>query len=135
MRVVILVLAVTLCPIRAAPAWGDTGHRIICEIAFQELTATARQRVRQRIRLDGEFRRFSDACTLELLFEVGQRELPPEPRGTGPARLGEICGFPWTADRGIVRSDSRITPSVRAAVAPAIKPLAEATRLETDAGT
>jgi hypothetical protein len=45
MRVVILVLAVTLCPVRAALAWGDTGHLIICEIAFQELTDTARQRV------------------------------------------------------------------------------------------
>ena len=32
------------------------------------------------------------------------------------------------------RSDSRITLSIRAAVAPAIKPLAEATRLEIDAG-
>jgi hypothetical protein len=31
-------------------------------------------------------------------------------------------------------SDSRITLAVRAAVAPAIKPLAEATRLEIDAG-
>jgi hypothetical protein len=31
------------------------------------------------------------------------------------------------------RGDSRITLSIRAAVAPAIKPLAEATRLEIDA--
>jgi hypothetical protein len=27
MRIVILVLAVTLCPIRSALTWGDTGHR------------------------------------------------------------------------------------------------------------
>ena len=53
----------TLCPIRSALAWGDTGHRIVCEIAFQELTDTARQRVKQLIRLDHEFSRFSDACT------------------------------------------------------------------------
>jgi S1/P1 Nuclease len=63
MRIVILVLAVALCPVRAALACGDTGHRTICEIAFQELTDTARQRVKQLIRLDHDFRLFSDACT------------------------------------------------------------------------
>jgi hypothetical protein len=63
MRVVILILALMVCPIRSALAWGDTGHRIVCEIAFQELTDNARQRVKQLIRLDVEFRRFSDACT------------------------------------------------------------------------
>jgi hypothetical protein len=63
MRVLFLVLAVTLCPIRSALAWGDAGHRIVCDIAFQELTDTARQRVKQLITLDHEFRRFSDACT------------------------------------------------------------------------
>ena len=52
MRVLVLILAVTLCPIRSALAWGDTGHRIICEIAFQELTDGVRQRVKQLIRLD-----------------------------------------------------------------------------------
>ena len=30
MRIVILVLAVTLCPIRSALTWGDTGHRVLC---------------------------------------------------------------------------------------------------------
>jgi nuclease S1 len=63
MRFMILVLTVTLCPIRSALTWGDTGHRIVCEIAFQELTGTAHQRVKQLIRVDGEFSRFSDACT------------------------------------------------------------------------
>ena len=36
-------------------AWGDTGHRIICEIAFQELNPTARAEVKRLIRLDPEF--------------------------------------------------------------------------------
>ena len=30
-----------------ALAWGDIGHRIICEIAFQELEAPARERSRR----------------------------------------------------------------------------------------
>jgi hypothetical protein len=28
-------------------AWGDTGHRIICEIAFQELNPTLSSRTRK----------------------------------------------------------------------------------------
>jgi hypothetical protein len=38
-----------------ALAWGDLGHRIICEIAFQELNDTARERVKAMIRRDPEF--------------------------------------------------------------------------------
>jgi hypothetical protein len=44
-------------------AWGELGHRIVCEIAFQELNDKARQEVRRLIRLDPEFRTFADACT------------------------------------------------------------------------
>jgi nuclease S1 len=63
MRIVILILAVTLYPVRAALAWGDTGHRIICEIAFRGLTERVRQRLKQLIRLDHEFRLFSESRT------------------------------------------------------------------------
>jgi hypothetical protein len=44
-------------------AWGDLGHKIICEIAFQELNDAARREVRRLIRLDPEFSLFSDSCT------------------------------------------------------------------------
>jgi hypothetical protein len=43
-----------LCPVQATLAWGDTGHRIVCEIAFQELSDTARQGVKRLIRLNHE---------------------------------------------------------------------------------
>jgi len=43
-------------------AWGDMGHEIVCEIAFRELEESARERVKELIRLDPEFRYFSDAC-------------------------------------------------------------------------
>jgi S1/P1 Nuclease len=46
-----------------ALAWGDLGHRIICEIAFQELEPTARDRVKELIRRDPEFDTFADACS------------------------------------------------------------------------
>jgi hypothetical protein len=44
-------------------AWGDLGHKIICEIAFQELNDTARREVRRLIRLDPDFNFFADSCT------------------------------------------------------------------------
>jgi hypothetical protein len=46
-----------------ALAWGDLGHRIICEIAFQELNDTARERVKAMIRHDPEFNAFAESCT------------------------------------------------------------------------
>jgi S1/P1 Nuclease len=51
--------------LQASPglAWGDMGHRIICEIAFQELNDTARQRVKALIRRDPEFDTFAEACS------------------------------------------------------------------------
>jgi len=36
-------------------AWGDTAHRIICEIAFKELNSQARDEVKRLIRLDPVF--------------------------------------------------------------------------------
>ena len=45
-----------------------------------------------------------------------------------------IAAFPALSPVPSCRSDSRITLSIRAAVAPVVKPLAEATRLDIDAG-
>jgi hypothetical protein len=44
-------------------AWGDMGHHIICEIAFQELNPQAREAVQRLIRQDPDFTLFSKACT------------------------------------------------------------------------
>lgn len=46
-----------------ARAWGDLGHEVVCEIAFQELTPSARATVVDLIALDGQFRTFSKSCT------------------------------------------------------------------------
>jgi len=43
-------------------AWGDTAHRIICEIAFNELNSQARAEVKRLIRLDPVFFTFSGSC-------------------------------------------------------------------------
>lgn len=46
----------------AVLAWGGTGHAVICEIAFQALDAPVREKVKDLIRLDDEYTRFSAAC-------------------------------------------------------------------------
>lgn len=46
----------------AAWAWGEVAHRVICEIAFQELNDTARRGVVRLIKGDPEFRLFADSC-------------------------------------------------------------------------
>ena len=43
-------------------AWGETAHRIICEIAFKELNSQARAEVKRLIRLDPVFFTFSGSC-------------------------------------------------------------------------
>jgi len=43
-------------------AWGDTAHRIICEIAFKELNSQARDEIKRLIRLDPVFFTFSGSC-------------------------------------------------------------------------
>jgi S1/P1 Nuclease len=45
-----------------ALAWGGLGHEAICELAFLELDATARQRVIALIRQDREFTTFRASC-------------------------------------------------------------------------
>jgi len=59
-------LAVSLAFIGSASpvgAWGDLGHRVICQIAFQELNDTARNEVIRLIALDATFDSITDACT------------------------------------------------------------------------
>lgn len=46
----------------SASAWGPTGHRVVCEIAFKELNDEARREVIRLIRMDNEFRYFYDSC-------------------------------------------------------------------------
>jgi len=57
------VILLGLLVARDVYAWGDTGHHIICEIAFQELNPQARARVIQRLQGDPDFSAFSKAFT------------------------------------------------------------------------
>ena len=44
-------------------AWGDLGHKIICQIAFEELNDKASNEVTRLIALDATLNSFTDACT------------------------------------------------------------------------
>ncbi len=46
-----------------ALAWSDIGHRIICEIAFQELEAPVREQVKAMVAQDPEFDTFAESCS------------------------------------------------------------------------
>ena len=47
----------------SAFAWGDVGHRVICQIAYEELKPEIRARVDALVAIDPKFRTFADACT------------------------------------------------------------------------
>ena len=45
-----------------ASAWGGIAHDVICEIAFQELNAEARDEVERLISFENEFDTFAESC-------------------------------------------------------------------------
>lgn len=50
-------------PLTPAHAWGKDGHRIVCAIAYRNLTATAKAEVDRLIAADGRYQSFADSCT------------------------------------------------------------------------
>jgi len=46
-----------------AYAWGDEGHKVVCEIAISQVKPGTRAAIVELIKADGEFDTFSDACT------------------------------------------------------------------------
>ena len=62
MRCISLAAIVLLAFCTSASAWGDEGHKIVCEIAFRLAQPDTRAAVRKLIRTDSEFDTFSDAC-------------------------------------------------------------------------
>jgi len=63
LTVSLILVIVAIGGASSAWAWGDLGHKIVCQIAFQELNAKARAEVVRLIALDSTFDSFTDACT------------------------------------------------------------------------
>lgn len=59
----------------AAFAWGDVGHRVICQIAYEELKPEIKARVDALVAIDPRFRTFADGCTWPDVFP---RQRAPE---------------------------------------------------------
>jgi hypothetical protein len=60
----ILIALVVLFPISGdAWAWGDEGHKIVCEIAMRLVQPNTRAEIQKLISTDDRFDSFSDACT------------------------------------------------------------------------
>ncbi len=56
-----LLLLLVLMP-SFAFAWGETGHRVVCQIAYEELLPEAREELDRLIALDSDFDNFADSC-------------------------------------------------------------------------
>ena len=62
MRYFLLLLLALMSFCGNAWAWGDEGHKIVCEIAFRLAQPDTRAAVRKLIRSDTEFDTFTDPC-------------------------------------------------------------------------
>lgn len=77
----------------AANAWGQTGHRVVCEIAFQELNDEARSEVIRLIRKDNEFRYFYDSCNFaDNPRQRGREHFVNLPRTATAVNPANVCG-------------------------------------------
>ena len=62
MRHLPLAVVALLAFCNSASAWGDNGHKIVCEIAFRLAQPDTRAAVRKLIRSDTEFDTFAESC-------------------------------------------------------------------------
>jgi hypothetical protein len=76
----ILIALVVLFPISSdAWAWGDQGHKVICQIALRLVHPSTRVEIEKLISTDDRFDSFSDSCIW-----------PDHPRQR--ASSGNVCG-------------------------------------------
>jgi len=62
MRCFLIALITLSANVGNAWAWGDTGHRVVCEIAFRISAPEIRAEIRRFIQTDSEFDFFRDPC-------------------------------------------------------------------------
>ena len=62
-QIVLLVAVLLIGAGRDALAWGDQGHKVICEIAQRLVKPNTRVEIQKLISTDERFNSFSDACT------------------------------------------------------------------------
>ena len=100
----LVFLAALQCAVFDAPsafAWGDIGHRVICQIAYEELKPEIKARVDALVAIDPKFRSFAHGCTWPDVFP---RQRPPEhyvdlPRSAKGIEVAHPCPV---ADRCVI---------------------------------
>ena len=65
--VIIGLIGVALLP-SSALAWGGVGHRLVCQIAYEELEPEIKARVDALVAIDPKFRTFAHGCTWPDVF-------------------------------------------------------------------
>lgn len=65
---------------REAKAWGFAGHRIVCEIAWNELTARVKSNVRELLATDPDHPQFNETCLWPDLVRDDPRYADDKPR-------------------------------------------------------
>lgn len=94
-RLALVLFAAAASQLAAAPeafAWGDAGHRIVCQLAYLELTPAAKAKVDALIALDPKFHTFAAACTWPDIFPAVRPaehflNVPRAARKVDPANL------------------------------------------------
>jgi hypothetical protein len=93
-RRVLAALVVLFAISSDAWAWGDQGHRVICEIAFRLAQPNTRAEIRKLIGTDEQFDTFSDSCIW-----------PDHPRQR--ASSGNVCGCAGVGRDRAIRAAAR----------------------------
>src|SRR5215475_5622817 len=111
MRCISLAILILISFCGNAFAWGDTGHKIVCEIAFRLAQPDTRAAIRKLIRSDSEFDTFSESC----VFPDHPRKRPSEhfvnlPRDSKGLTSDECPTAPKCALTAIL-NDSKIIAS------------------------
>jgi S1/P1 Nuclease len=58
----LLAMLIFIFPGGEARAWGDLGHKVICEIAYRSAGPGARTAIDRLIAIDTQYKTFSDSC-------------------------------------------------------------------------
>jgi len=89
-------------------AWGDEGHKIVCEIAMRRVSADTRAEITRLMAADQEFSSFVDACTWADHPRKRAAEhflnLPRDSQGLA----GEGCGEAATCVVSAIQQDARL---------------------------
>jgi hypothetical protein len=108
----LLLFAAAVTALIAPPgarAWGDAGHRIVCQLAYLELIPAAKAKVDALIALDPKFKSFAASCTWPDIFPVAR---PSEhfmnvPRGARAVEAGNLCPLAQHCVTKAILNDAR----------------------------